>query len=93
MVAETYSNKEVAVGICEMAREIFQKANKITKEANVLPTNADAAKNIKSSFDDKYWNDSMAIFGEGYGLFQRTQGIRLCTRTQKKFHISYEKSS
>merc|ERR1711936_366817 len=57
MVVETYSDKEVAVGTCEMAPEMFQEAIKITKDAIALPTNAEAAKKIKS------------CFGEGYGLF------------------------
>ena len=69
MVVETYSDKEVAVGTCEMAPEMFQEAIKITKEAIALPTNAEAAKKIKSCFDEKYGGNWMAIVGEGYGLF------------------------
>merc|ERR1711910_271026 len=69
MVVETYSDKEVAVGTCEMTPEMFQEAIKITKEAITCPTNAEAAKKIKSSFDEKYGGNWMAIVGEGYGLF------------------------
>ena len=69
MVVETYSDKEVAVETCEMAPEMFQEAIKITKEAIALPSNAHAAKKIKSSFDEKYGGNWMAIVGEGYGLF------------------------
>ena len=69
MVVETYSDKEVAVGTCEMAPEMFQEAIKITKEAIALPTNADAAKKIKSSFDEKYGGNWMAVVGECYALF------------------------
>ena len=69
MVVETYSDKEVAVGVCEMAPEMFQEAIKITKEAISLPTNAEAAKKIKSGFDEKYGGNWMAIVGEGYGLY------------------------
>ena len=61
MVVETYSDKEVAVGTCEMAPEMFQEAIKITKEAIALPTNADAAKKIKSSFDEKYGDNWMEM--------------------------------
>merc|ERR1711894_338055 len=61
--------KEVAVGTCEMTPEMFQEAIKITKEAITCPTNAEAAKKIKSSFDEKYGGNWMAIVGEGYGLF------------------------
>ena len=69
MVVETYSDKEVAVGVCEMAPEMFQDAIKITKEATSLPTNAEAAKKIKSDFDEKYGGNWMAIVGKGYGLY------------------------
>ena len=37
MVVETYSDKEVAVGTCEMTPEMFQEAIKITKEVIALP--------------------------------------------------------
>merc|ERR1711909_44627 len=56
MVVETYSDKEVAVGTCEMAPEMFAEACK-------------AAKEIKDCFDEKYGGNWMAIVGEGYGLF------------------------
>ena len=69
MVVETYSDKEVAVGVCEMAPEMFQEAIKITKEAISLPTNGEAAKKIKGDFDEKYGGNWMAIVGEGYGLY------------------------
>merc|ERR1712150_277258 len=58
MVVETYSDKEVAVGTCEMAPEMFQEAIKITKDAIALPTNAEAAKKIKSCFEE-----SMEVIG------------------------------
>jgi hypothetical protein len=69
MVVETYSDKEVAVGSCEMSPDMFNEAIKITKEAIALPTNAEAAMKIKSSFDEKYGGNWMVIVGEGYGLF------------------------
>ena len=69
MVVETYSDKEVAVGTCEMSPEMFQEAIKITKEAIGSPTSAEAAKKIKSCFDEKYGGNWMVIVGEGYGLF------------------------
>ena len=47
MVVETYSDKEVAVGTCEMSHDMYNEAIKITKEAIALPTNADAAMKIK----------------------------------------------
>ena len=68
MVVETYSDKEVAVGTCEMSPEMFQAAIKITKEA-IGGTSAEAAKKIKSCFDEKYGGNWMVIVGEGYGLF------------------------
>merc|ERR1712080_646344 len=69
MVVETYSDKEVAVGTCEMSPDMFNEAIKVTKEAIALPTNAEAAMKIKSYFDEKYGGNWMAIVGEGYGLF------------------------
>jgi hypothetical protein len=69
MVVETYSDKEVAVGTCEMAPEMFSEAIKITKEAIGGGTSAHAAKTIKNCFDEKYGGNWMAIVGEGYGLF------------------------
>ena len=33
MVVETYSDKEVAVGTCEMTPDMFNEAIKVTKEA------------------------------------------------------------
>ena len=68
MVVETYSDKEVAVGVCEMAPEMFQEAIKITKEHISAPV-ADAAKKIKAGFDEKYGGNWMVIVGEGYGLY------------------------
>ena len=68
MVVETYSDKEVAVGVCEMAPEMFQEAIKITKEFISLPV-AEAAKKIKGGFDEKYGGNWMVIVGEGYGLY------------------------
>jgi len=69
MVVETYSDKEVAVGTCEMSPDMFNEAIKVTKEAIALPTNAEAAMKIKGYFDEKYGGNWMAIVGEGYGLF------------------------
>ena len=84
MVVETYSDKEVAVGVCEMAPEMFQEAIKITKEAISLPTNGEAAKKIKGDFDEKYGGNWMAIVGEGldYTLLirQKTSHISLLVR-------------
>ena len=82
MVVETYSDKEVAVGVCEMAPEMFQEAIKITKEAISLPTNAEAAKKIKSDFDEKYGGNWMAIAGVGYRLYfaKKTSHISLLAR-------------
>ena len=54
MAVETYSDKEVAVGTCEMTPDMFNEAIKITKEAIALPTNAEAAKKIKEYFDEKH---------------------------------------
>ena len=54
MVVETYSDKEVVVGTCEMSPEMFQEAIKLTKEAIGSPTSAEAANKIKSCFDEKY---------------------------------------
>ena len=68
MVVETYSDKEVAVGTCEMSPEMFQEAIKVTKE-NIGASSAEAAKKIKASFDEKYGGNWMVIVGEGYGLF------------------------
>ena len=50
MVVETYSDKEVAVGTCEMSPEMFQEAIKVTKE-HIGATSAEDAKKIQSSFD------------------------------------------
>ena len=69
MVVETYSDKEVAVGTCEMSPDMFNEAIKVTKEAIALPTNTEAATKIKGYFDEKYGGNWMAIVGEGYGLF------------------------
>ena len=69
MVVETYSDKEVAVGTCEMTPDMFNEAIKVTKEAIALPTNTEAATKIKGYFDEKYGGNWMAIVGEGYGLF------------------------
>ena len=68
MVVETYSDKEVAVGTCEMAPDMFQEVIAITKE-NVAKPNADAATAIKAALDAKYGGNWLAIVGEGYGLF------------------------
>ena len=68
MVVETYSDKEVAVGTCEMAPEMFAEACKVAKET-LRETPAEAAKKIKDCFDEKYGGNWMAIVGEGYGLF------------------------
>ena len=61
MVVETYSDKEVAVGTCEMAPEMLQEDYKTNKKDIALPTNADAAKKIKSSYDEKYGDNWMAM--------------------------------
>ena len=68
MVVETFSDKEVAVGTCEMAPDMFQEVIAITKE-NVAKPNADAATAIKAALDAKYGGNWLAIVGEGYGLF------------------------
>ena len=69
MVVETYSDKEVAVGTCEMSPEMFNEAVKITKENIGAPTNAECASKIKAAFDEKYGGNWLVIVGEGYGLF------------------------
>ena len=68
MVVETYSDKEVAVGTCEMAPDMFQDVIAITKE-NVGKSNAESATAIKAALDAKYGGNWLAIVGEGYGLF------------------------
>ena len=68
MVVETYSDKEVAVGTCEMAPDMFQEVIAITKD-NVAKPNAEAATAIKAALDAKYGGNWLAIVGEGYGLF------------------------
>merc|ERR1712066_359133 len=69
MVVETYSDKEVAVGTCEMSPEMFNEAVKITKENIGAPTNSECASKIKIAFDEKYGGNWLVIVGEGYGLF------------------------
>ena len=69
MVVETYSDKEVAVGTCEMSPEMFNEAVKITKENIGAPTNSECASKIKAAFDEKYGGNWLVIVGEGYGLF------------------------
>ena len=49
MVLETYSDKEVAVGTCEMAPEMFADACKVAKET-LRERPAEAAKKIKDCF-------------------------------------------
>merc|ERR1711899_305848 len=69
MVVETYSDKEVAVGTCEMSPEMFNEAVKITKDNIGAPTNSECASKIKAAFDEKYGGNWLVIVGEGYGLF------------------------
>merc|ERR1739844_401580 len=69
MVVETWGDKEVAVGTCEMSPEMFNEAVKMTKENIGAPTNAERASKIKAAFDEKYYGNWLVIVGEGYGLF------------------------
>merc|ERR1712141_599029 len=87
-----YSDKEVAVGTCEMSPEMFNEAVKITKDNIGAPTNAECASKIKAAFDEKYGGNWLVIVGEGYGLFLLTkQRISPISLLEKPSPLSFSR--